>query len=104
MQTIFTRSLVLAGTILAGAASLAIGTAAQADVPQIGTHATVRYDDLDLATDGGRKALDQRVHRAADAVCGADTDALYRFTTMACREKALNGAYAELRAKGAVKL
>lgn len=32
----------------------------------------VRYSDLDLASEGGKKALDQRIRRAAKAVCGGD--------------------------------
>ncbi len=33
----------------------------------------VRYGDLDLGTEGGKKTLEQRIRRAAKAVCGGET-------------------------------
>lgn len=40
--------------------------------PVIAATVAVKYDDLDLATEQGRKALDQRIDKAAETVCGAD--------------------------------
>ena len=40
--------------------------------PLLAASVEVQYDDLDLASDEGRKELDRRIDRAAEQVCGAD--------------------------------
>jgi UrcA family protein len=75
---------------------LAAMTGAAAAVPGEAERQTsiVRYDDLDLSTEAGIAALERRIGRAADRVCGpvdrrsiADSDRL-----SACRDAAVAGA------------
>jgi UrcA family protein len=49
----------------------ALSGALLAAQPVIAASVEVRYDDLDLTTEEGRKALDQRIDRAAEEVCDA---------------------------------
>lgn len=53
---------------MTGLAALALGATATAAAAE---NLVVRYDDLDLATTKGQKALNQRIDRAARDVCGA---------------------------------
>lgn len=82
-------------------ASLAAFAAALVSVPSLaaptadGMSTTVRFADLDLATDTGVATLHARVARAARAVCGGDVD--QRNLTMmnsaiACRQVAMASA------------
>jgi UrcA family protein len=50
----------------------ALSGALLAAQPVLAASVEVKYDDLDLTTAQGRQALDQRVDRAAEEVCGAD--------------------------------
>jgi UrcA family protein len=64
--TTFRRSLAVAGAF----AALAVTTASFAAVPSDQPPSvTVRYDDLNLATDAGVNALYHRIASAAQAVC-----------------------------------
>jgi UrcA family protein len=62
-------------TIAALALSLAaFATPASAET----TSVEVRFDDLNLASAAGMAALERRVDRAIERVCGADTRPLYK--------------------------
>lgn len=50
----------------------ALSAALLAAQPLAAASVEVRYDDLDLTTEDGRKTLDQRIDRAAEEVCDAD--------------------------------
>jgi UrcA family protein len=64
----------IAGTLLAPLPA----TAAGAD-------ATVSYADLNLASSAGKAALDRRVARAADRVCGVGDERFLRLQAIARR-------------------
>lgn len=52
--------------VAAAAMALAAGTAASA------ADLVIKYDDLDLSSAAGQKALNQRIEASARAYCGAD--------------------------------
>lgn len=56
------------------AKALALGALAAPSVaaPTQTRAVTVKYSDLDLASEDGRKTLDERLERAAREVCGMD--------------------------------
>jgi UrcA family protein len=54
----------------------ALSGALLAAQPLMAESVQVKYDDLDLTTQEGRKQLDQRIDRAAGTVCGADEAAV----------------------------
>ncbi|WP_454886883.1 UrcA family protein [Sphingomonas oryzagri] len=77
----------LAAAVFASAPALA----AAAD----GMSATVRFADLDLATDAGVATLHARVARAARSVCGGDVDQRdlsLMNSVAACRQVAMASA------------
>jgi len=86
-------------------ASALITTAAIKAVPAVAEPVTsdlnvsiVRTADLDLTTKAGQRALDHRLVRAANEVCGAaaDVDLAGQNKVRACRQSVL----ADARAKG----
>lgn len=92
MQTLKTRASAILGAVLVGTATLA-GTA-HADLPKM----RVSYADLDVRSTSGQRVLARRIDRAASAVCVGDRDE--QAAVAACREKAVNGAYADLEQRG----
>jgi len=62
----YAAALALAAPIMLAAASPAHAA------PSEPSGVSVRYDDLDLSAEQGRKMLDQRVEKAARDVCKAD--------------------------------
>jgi UrcA family protein len=81
-------------TALALAAALVSAPAFAAPAAD-GMSATVRFADLDLATDAGAATLHARIRYAARAVCGGDADqrdlTAMRFQ-QACRQVAMASA------------
>lgn len=79
-------------------AALASPATAQADLET----RVVAVADLDLASDAGRAALDQRLTRAVIEVCGAasDADLAGKNDVRACRERTL----AEARTAGSDRI
>jgi UrcA family protein len=74
----------------AAAAFTAPAFAAPVSAPSIAVH----YTDLNLASEEGTAALDGRIQRAADRVCGRDADNRDLTTIAAanaCRKKAIAG-------------
>lgn len=62
--------------------------------PEPAPSIAVRYADLNLASEEGAAALDGRIQRAADRVCGRDADNRDLTTIAAanaCRKKAIAG-------------
>jgi UrcA family protein len=78
-----TVALAVSGTALAGTPS----TARSADVPTV----TVRYDDLNLATDRGTAVLYKRITNAARQVCPDEfsRDLAVVTASRACQAKAI---------------
>jgi UrcA family protein len=60
------RTLIIMGGAMALAAHNPSSAVAAESVPQV----TVRYDDLNLSSKAGIKALTQRIRHAAEIVCG----------------------------------
>jgi UrcA family protein len=92
MQTLKTRASAVLGAVLFGTATLA-GTA-HADVPKM----RVSYADLDVRSASDQRVLARRIDRAAREVCVGDRDQQADVDT--CRDKAINGAYADLEQRG----
>jgi UrcA family protein len=71
----FTTSFATARTAIAAVGTLffagvcLIGATAPAAAAPVARTTTVAYDDLNLASASGRKALDSRINRAAHNVC-----------------------------------
>jgi UrcA family protein len=112
MQTISIRSLAIVGAIFAGTAGIA--TAAQAnishaDLMQVralepaAPQTFVRYNDLDLRSEAGQKALARRIDQASRAVCEPQ-ERVDRLAIIACRKQATQRAYADLQSRGVLKL
>jgi UrcA family protein len=95
----FVRSLALAAPVFAILATAAIASPARA-ADMVTNATTVRYHDLDLASQAGEDALRQRIARAAKTVCwradGPTLDDQARFD--ACRTTAIASASPKLNA------
>lgn len=77
------------------AAAVALGaTAATVQPAHAAAIVAVSYQDLNLASDAGRAALDARIERAASEVCGTAQRGELRIASevAACRQAALAGA------------
>jgi UrcA family protein len=96
MQTLKTRTVAILGAVLVGTTGFV--TAAHADVPKM----RVSYADLDVRSQDGQKRLAHRISRAADAVCAIDDhrDLSQMAAAAACRDKAVDHAYADLAQRG----
>ncbi|WAT18132.1 UrcA family protein [Aurantiacibacter sp. MUD11] len=79
------------GLAAAIAASAMIATPALADARDGGETVSVRYSDLDLSTQEGQSALQRRLNRAAEEVCGID----YRTSGRALPSSEARSCYAE---------
>lgn len=113
MQTISIRSLAIVGAIFAGTAGIA--TAAQANISRadlmqvraleadVPPRTVVRYNDLDLRSDAGQKALVRRIRQASRVVCQPQEN-VDRLAILACRNQATKRAYADLQSRGVLKL
>jgi UrcA family protein len=80
--------------------ALGAGPAAAQDSVQVRT-AVVSYADLDLKSEGGRKALDRRIRQAVDRVCPARphiSQLQLNKVYTACRDFAWTGARQQLAA------
>lgn len=90
MNAIRTVSIVVAGSLLAGAAAMASAASPQNAAPT----AVVRYNDLDLSTEQGAKVLYLRILGAAERVCpdanNRDLAAMHERET--CRHDAISSA------------
>jgi UrcA family protein len=77
---------------VAAVAAMLVGVAQGAEVP-------VRYQDLNLNTDVGVKALHQRIQAAANRVCGEvdGRDLAVARAHKACVERAVADAVAQVR-------
>jgi UrcA family protein len=80
----------LAGLLLSlGSAAIARAAGPEEVVPSI----TIRYDDLDLATEQGTHGLYRRIVEAARKVCEPhDADALGRLAVRYCRQQTISRA------------
>jgi UrcA family protein len=89
-------------TAIASAAVLAlVAGAAAAQEPVEIRSAVVSYADLDLRSEGGRKALDRRVKQAVDRVCPKRphiTQLQMNKAYVACKDHAWDGARQQLAA------
>ncbi|MDH7638837.1 UrcA family protein [Sphingomonas oryzagri] len=82
-------------TAFALSAALLLSAPAFAAPAADGMSTTVRFADLDLATDAGVARLHSRIARAANAVCGGDVDQRnlsLMNSVAACRQVALASA------------
>lgn len=66
----------LGGALLALAATAATAETVRVNGATDARSMVVRYDDLNLKTARGRGAVDARIHRAAELVCGSDPGAI----------------------------
>ena len=96
MLSFTTRSVAGLATVAATALTVAFASPASAETSK----AEVRYADLDLSTDAGRAALDKRIVRAADTVCGP-FDRASAFQAMRCRSKAIADARSQAQVASA---
>lgn len=74
--------------LLAAGLTMASGIAHVAYAEPAGRTVAVHYGDLDLRSDGGRAALDQRIGRAIQSACGAASPADLRGQNAAARCRA----------------
>ena len=98
MFTLRFRSAALA--VAATAATLFVAAAPAIAQERDVRTADVRYDDLDLASAGGQKALQARIKRAARQVCARSGDiGLRDFQAyQSCRDAALEAAMPQVAA------
>lgn len=82
------------GAVLAGAFALVLGEASAAPAPDASASATVRYDDLNLATEQGTLALYRRIVAAARAVCPSEDtrDLMAVELSRRCQARAIDSA------------
>jgi UrcA family protein len=92
------KTLIIAGGAMALAAHSPRAAVAADSVQQI----TVRYDDLNLSSESGMKALKQRIRHAAEIVCGeVDTRNIDGSTQhLKCVRDAANTALTRVNSRG----
>lgn len=81
---------------LLGAAIVATPASAQTDA---GQSLTVQFDDLNLSTPEGQKALDKRIETAAREVCGVDKKRTGTRIQSSARKQCLEEARASVKSQ-----
>lgn len=97
MKTGMLKIALLAATVNVGALAAHTASALPAEPAQ---SKVVKYQDLNLATNGGAKTLYMRLHRAAESVCGdtawGQLPLDVYLATQSCEQKAMSRAVAKV--------